>query len=56
MEIMKLWSISSVELKSSMTAGTPGANMEEARGVRKVIPLTMQMVPHFLVEDQFIGN
>jgi hypothetical protein len=41
-------SISFVDPKSSITSGTPGANMELASGVRKVIADINNTMPHFL--------
>jgi hypothetical protein len=52
---MKPLSMSSVDPKSRMTSGIPGANMELASGVRKVIADIKNTIPHFLPNRQFIG-
>jgi hypothetical protein len=45
MDTMNPANISSLEWKVSMTLGTPGANMLEASGVRKLIAETKATVP-----------
>lgn len=47
--------ISFVDPKSRITSGTPGANMELASGVRKVMAEINSTVPHFFVKPQFSG-
>ena len=42
-------------LKSVMTVGIPGANMEEARGEKKVMAEIMPTTTPFLHSAQFLG-
>ena len=51
-ETMNPPSISSVESNSRMMSGTPGANMELANGVRKVMAETNVTAPHFFKDGQ----
>jgi len=44
-----------VEWNSFIRAGTPGANMEDARPVRKLTALTSMMCVHRSLGDQFMG-
>lgn len=55
METMKLPTAWFVLSKSLMINWTPGATIDDARGVRKVMPETILIVPHFLFMDQFSG-
>jgi hypothetical protein len=52
---MKPFSMSFVELKFRITSGTPGANIELASGVRKVMADISNTIPHFFVNGQFKG-
>ena len=55
METMKLPTVWFVLSKSLMINWTPGATIDDARGVRKVMPETILMFPHLLFTDQFSG-